>query len=69
MNSDLSIPERGAAWWCPVCDGLTASRVLETRVVTLNQIRRRRECLGCLGTFATIERVAPMRRPPRARRR
>jgi transcriptional regulator NrdR family protein len=44
---------------CEFCGHETASRVLSTMGT-----RRRRECLECRGTFATIETPAPPRQAP-----
>ena len=50
-------PVRSVSVACPGCG--TATRVLETRYVEMqNATRRRRECVGCGKRFTTIERLA-----------
>lgn len=44
-------------FYCSVCRVVTPSRVVETRI-RKGVVRRRRECLECLGTFATVEALA-----------
>lgn len=41
---------------CPYCNHLQ-DRVLDTRIQTEGDIRRRRECLNCKGRFTTLESV------------
>jgi transcriptional regulator NrdR family protein len=52
---------------CRECGAVTSSRVVETRI-RKGVVRRRRECLECRATFATVEALAepvpePMHRP------
>lgn len=54
--------ESSAKFICPTCGDLTVSRVLDTR-----GHRRRRKCLECGDTFATLEVLAKRGKKPRHR--